>query len=144
MLKPFLADLHIHTVLSGCAEVEMIPPLIMQQAKCFLTYCIKVIQIGCQKIKKNGVMIMDLELKNKLKNLLQNIRESKSVIRQKLKWFAILFPFFILGCAIIYYIAIYRAEFEVDIATGIFFIGAGIVAISLTVWNVKSNEVADA
>jgi predicted metal-dependent phosphoesterase TrpH len=33
MLKPFLADLHIHTVLSGCAEVEMIPPLIIQQAK---------------------------------------------------------------------------------------------------------------
>jgi 3',5'-nucleoside bisphosphate phosphatase len=33
MLKPLLADLHIHTVLSGCAEVEMIPPLIMQQAK---------------------------------------------------------------------------------------------------------------
>jgi 3',5'-nucleoside bisphosphate phosphatase len=33
MLKPFLADLHIHTVLSGCAEVEMIPPLIIRQAK---------------------------------------------------------------------------------------------------------------
>jgi len=33
MLKPFLADLHIHTVLSGCAEVEMIPPLIIQQAE---------------------------------------------------------------------------------------------------------------
>jgi PHP family Zn ribbon phosphoesterase len=33
MLKPFRADLHIHTVLSGCAEVEMIPPLIMEQAK---------------------------------------------------------------------------------------------------------------
>jgi PHP family Zn ribbon phosphoesterase len=33
MLKPFWADLHIHTVLSGCAEVEMIPPLILRQAK---------------------------------------------------------------------------------------------------------------
>jgi len=33
MLKPFWADLHIHTVLSGCAEVEMIPPLILQRAK---------------------------------------------------------------------------------------------------------------
>ena len=33
MLRPFLTDLHIHTVLSGCAEVEMIPPLILQQAK---------------------------------------------------------------------------------------------------------------
>ncbi len=33
MLKPFLADLHVHTVLSGCAEVEMIPPLILRQAE---------------------------------------------------------------------------------------------------------------
>ena len=33
MLRPFLADLHVHTVLSGCAEVEMIPPLILRQAK---------------------------------------------------------------------------------------------------------------
>jgi hypothetical protein len=31
MLKPYLADLHIHTVLSACAEVEMIPPLIAAQ-----------------------------------------------------------------------------------------------------------------
>ncbi len=27
------ADLHIHTVLSGCAEAEMIPPLIVQRAR---------------------------------------------------------------------------------------------------------------
>jgi len=27
------ADLHIHTVLSGCAEVEMIPPLIVERAR---------------------------------------------------------------------------------------------------------------
>jgi PHP family Zn ribbon phosphoesterase len=33
MLKPYLADLHIHTVLSACAEVEMIPPLILRQAE---------------------------------------------------------------------------------------------------------------
>src|SRR5512135_547637 len=33
MLKPYLADLHIHTVLSGCAEVEMVPPLILRRAK---------------------------------------------------------------------------------------------------------------
>ncbi|MBC7259821.1 MAG: PHP domain-containing protein [Chloroflexi bacterium] len=32
MLRPFLADLHIHTVLSACAEVEMIPPLIVRRA----------------------------------------------------------------------------------------------------------------
>ena len=32
-MKPFLADLHVHTVLSPCAEVEMIPPLIVERAK---------------------------------------------------------------------------------------------------------------
>ncbi len=31
-LRPFLADLHVHTVLSPCAEVEMIPPLIVKRA----------------------------------------------------------------------------------------------------------------
>ncbi len=31
-LKPYRAELHVHTVLSPCAEVEMIPPLIVQQA----------------------------------------------------------------------------------------------------------------
>jgi 3',5'-nucleoside bisphosphate phosphatase len=31
-LKPFRAELHTHTVLSPCAEVEMIPPLIIQEA----------------------------------------------------------------------------------------------------------------
>ncbi len=30
--KTFRAELHIHTVLSPCAEVEMIPPLIVQEA----------------------------------------------------------------------------------------------------------------
>ena len=29
----YRADLHIHTVLSGCAEVEMIPSLILRQAE---------------------------------------------------------------------------------------------------------------
>jgi 3',5'-nucleoside bisphosphate phosphatase len=32
-LKFFKADLHIHTVLSGCAEIEMIPSLILWQAE---------------------------------------------------------------------------------------------------------------
>ncbi len=31
-LRPYLADLHVHTVLSPCAEVEMIPPLIVARA----------------------------------------------------------------------------------------------------------------
>jgi predicted metal-dependent phosphoesterase TrpH len=32
MLGTLRADLHVHTVLSPCAEVEMIPPLITRQA----------------------------------------------------------------------------------------------------------------
>lgn len=31
-MKEFRADLHVHTVLSPCAEVEMIPPLIVREA----------------------------------------------------------------------------------------------------------------
>ena len=31
-MKKFRADLHVHTVLSPCAEVEMIPPLIVHEA----------------------------------------------------------------------------------------------------------------
>lgn len=33
MLKEFRADLHIHTLLSGCAELEMLPGLIIMQAE---------------------------------------------------------------------------------------------------------------
>ncbi len=31
-MRPYVAELHVHTVLSPCAEVEMIPPLIVQEA----------------------------------------------------------------------------------------------------------------
>ncbi len=31
-MQKFIVDLHVHTVLSACAEVEMIPPLIVQRA----------------------------------------------------------------------------------------------------------------
>lgn len=31
-MQPFRADLHVHTVLSPCADIEMIPQLIVQQA----------------------------------------------------------------------------------------------------------------
>jgi len=33
MWRYLLADLHLHTVLSACAEVEMIPPLIVRRAR---------------------------------------------------------------------------------------------------------------
>ncbi len=32
MRKDFRADLHVHTVLSPCAEIEMLPPLVVQAA----------------------------------------------------------------------------------------------------------------
>lgn len=32
-LRPVLADLHLHTVASACAELEMIPPLIVRRAR---------------------------------------------------------------------------------------------------------------
>ena len=32
MTKDFRADLHVHTVLSPCAEIEMLPPLVVQAA----------------------------------------------------------------------------------------------------------------
>jgi PHP family Zn ribbon phosphoesterase len=32
-MREYRADLHIHTVLSACAEIEMIPPLIVQEAQ---------------------------------------------------------------------------------------------------------------
>jgi hypothetical protein len=32
MMRDYRADLHIHTLLSACAEVEMIPPLIVEEA----------------------------------------------------------------------------------------------------------------
>jgi predicted metal-dependent phosphoesterase TrpH len=32
-LKTYRAELHVHTALSPCAEVEMIPPLIVQEAQ---------------------------------------------------------------------------------------------------------------
>jgi PHP family Zn ribbon phosphoesterase len=31
-MKSYIAELHVHTVLSPCAEVEMLPPLIVQEA----------------------------------------------------------------------------------------------------------------
>ena len=34
-MKTFRADLHVHTVLSPCAAIEMIPPLIVQEALSF-------------------------------------------------------------------------------------------------------------
>ena len=64
-------------------------------------------------------------------------------MRRNLKWYVSCFPVFLIGCAIIYFIARNRAEFDVNISTGIFFVGAILIAVSLTVWNVKSNEIVE-
>ena len=32
-MRAYRADLHVHTVLSACAEIEMIPPLIVEEAR---------------------------------------------------------------------------------------------------------------
>jgi hypothetical protein len=64
-------------------------------------------------------------------------------MRRNLKWYVTCFPVFFIGCAIIYFIARNRAEFDVNISTGIFFVGAILITISLTVWNVKSNEIVE-
>ena len=32
-MREYQVDLHIHTLLSACAEVEMIPPLIVEEAR---------------------------------------------------------------------------------------------------------------
>lgn len=64
-------------------------------------------------------------------------------MRKNLKWYVICFPVFLIGCAIIYFVARNRAEFHVDVATGIFFAGAILITISLTVWNNKSNEIVE-
>ncbi len=42
MIRPYKAELHLHTVLSPCAQIEMIPPLIVREA---LAHNIEVIAI---------------------------------------------------------------------------------------------------
>ena len=64
-------------------------------------------------------------------------------MKRNLKWYVTCFPVFLIGCAIIYFIARNRAEFDANISTGIFFVGAILIAVSLTVWNVKSNEIVE-
>jgi len=53
-MKSFRADLHVHTVLSPCAEVEMIPPLIVQTA---LEHHIDVIAITDHNATANAAAV---------------------------------------------------------------------------------------
>jgi 3',5'-nucleoside bisphosphate phosphatase len=50
VLETYIAELHVHTVLSPCAEVEMIPPLIVQEA---LARGIRLIAITDHNISTN-------------------------------------------------------------------------------------------
>ena len=58
------------------------------------------------------------------------------------KWYLICFPIFLVGIGIIIAIAKFRAELSINEATVLFYLGAGIVAISLTIHNIKGNELA--
>lgn len=49
-MKTFLAELHVHTVLSPCAGVEMIPPLIVQKA---LAYGLNLVAITDHNASEN-------------------------------------------------------------------------------------------
>jgi PHP family Zn ribbon phosphoesterase len=55
MLGFLRADLHVHTVLSPCAEVEMIPPLIVQRA---LALGLRVIGITDHNSAENAAAVM--------------------------------------------------------------------------------------
>lgn len=54
-MKSYLAELHIHTVLSPCASVEMIPPLIVQAA---LDHDINLIAITDHNASENAASVI--------------------------------------------------------------------------------------
>jgi PHP family Zn ribbon phosphoesterase len=65
-MKRFRADLHVHTVLSPCAEVEMIPPLIVQEA---LERNIDIIAITDHNASANVCAVQKAALDSQLKVL---------------------------------------------------------------------------
>lgn len=65
-MKEFRADLHVHTVLSPCAEVEMIPPLIVQEA---LEHKIDIIAITDHNASANVLAVQKAALGTSLKVL---------------------------------------------------------------------------
>ncbi|MFN8381953.1 MAG: PHP domain-containing protein [Anaerolineales bacterium] len=65
-MKAFRADLHVHTVLSPCAEVEMIPPLIVQEA---LEHNIDIIAITDHNASANVVAVQKAASGSSLKVL---------------------------------------------------------------------------
>jgi len=65
-MKNFRADLHVHTVLSPCAEVEMIPPLIVQEA---LERKIDIIAITDHNASANVAAVQKAALGSSLKVL---------------------------------------------------------------------------
>ncbi|MBI3150721.1 MAG: PHP domain-containing protein [Chloroflexi bacterium] len=65
-MKEFRADLHVHTVLSPCAEVEMIPPLIVREA---LERQIDIIAITDHNASANVLAVQKAALGHPLKVL---------------------------------------------------------------------------
>ncbi len=63
-MKEFRADLHVHTVLSPCAEVEMIPPLIVQEA---LERKIDIIAITDHNASANVLAVQKAALRSSLR-----------------------------------------------------------------------------
>jgi PHP family Zn ribbon phosphoesterase len=55
-MRDLLVDLHLHTVLSACAEIEMIPPLIVRQA---LALHLDVIGIADHNTADNAAAVID-------------------------------------------------------------------------------------
>ena len=65
-MEGFWADLHIHTVLSPCAEVEMIPPLIVRRA---LELGLDLIAITDHNASDNAAAVMEAAARTGLKVL---------------------------------------------------------------------------
>ncbi len=59
MNKDYRADLHVHTVLSPCAEIEMLPPLIVQEA---LDHGIQIIAITDHNASANIAAVQQAAL----------------------------------------------------------------------------------
>jgi len=99
-LKEYRADLHVHTVLSPCAELEMLPPLIISEAKNLGIDLIAITDhnasANIQAVQKaaldSGITVlpgMELQTKEEVHVLclfdtLDQIQEFQDIINQKL------------------------------------------------------------
>ena len=66
MIRPFRAELHTHTVLSPCAQIEMIPPLIVREA---LAHNIDLLAVTDHNATANIVAVQNAARETSLKIL---------------------------------------------------------------------------